>query len=204
MVVPVHADGFVSGFTKYSKKMTMYTGSKYGNVYSINMGKKTKGAKKVTVKSSNKKVLEPFHFGKPSNDVMASAKKPGKATLTIKVKKGNKTKTYKIKVKVKKRVNPFKSFKVGKIKATSKFKRDQLVDVNVANNSKKKISIKLKSGYKLKKIVCTTWNPDNGEGKEKTIKNNSTITAKEDLTNLYIRIYDSKTKTTFAYYVNFI
>ena len=190
---PVHADGFVSGSVKYAKNITMYKMSDYENVYTIKMGSKLKGAKSVKIKSSKKSVFEPFGYYDGDKDIMGNAKKAGKATLTVKVKKGGKTKTYKIKVKVEKGSSPFKSFKVGKKNITSKYKNEQYADVKVANNSKQKIAIKLKSGKKIKSMKYTT----------KSIKNNSTIKVKKEDPNLYISIYDKKSKITFYYYLYF-
>ncbi len=198
---PAHADGFVSGSIKYRKSMTLYSGSEYGNVYLIKMGSKLKGAKSVKIKSSNKKVLEPFGYYKGDKDLMANAKKSGKADLTVKVKKGGKTKTYKIKVKVEKSGNPFKSFKVGKKNITSQFKSEQIADCRVKNNSKQKISIKPKSGMKIKKIQFSTYDFETDKSIRKNIKNNSTVKVKKDETNIYVELYEKKSKITYCYYV---
>lgn len=201
--VPVHADGFVCGSVKYAKKITLYAIEQDVNVYELKMGTKLKNAKSVKVTSSKKKVLEPFGYYKGEKNLYINARKAGSATLTVKVKKSSGTKTYKVDVKVKKGSVPFKSFKVGKKNITSKYKHTQYAEVKVANNSKQKISIKVKNGCKVKSIKCNVWNEKTEKHNTKTINNNSTIKVKKENTDLYISIYDKDSKITFSYYLYF-
>jgi len=199
---PVHADaGYYWGTVKYAKNITLYKISDYPDLYTINMGKKFKGASSVKIKSSKKSVLEDYGWSKGETEFYVQANKTGKSTLSIKVKKSGKTKTYKIKVKVVKGSNPFKSFKIGKKKVTSKFKKSPYVELNLAKNKKYKLAIKLKSGMKLKKIKSSVWNEETEKTVNKTLKNNKSFKLTKDDTTLEIRVYDKKSKITFTYWL---
>ncbi len=195
----VHADMFEGSYVKYAKKITLYANPKSDSYYTIKMGKRLKGADSVKVKTSKKKVLAPEYY-EGDTDLLVNAKKAGKAKLTITVKKGGKTETYKINVTVEKGKNPFKSFKIGKKNLTSEFKNSAFCNYKVKSSSKQKISIKLQSGMKIKKMLFHYYDPKADSDANKTIKNNSSIKLRGDAA-IILNIYDKKSKVTFTYMV---
>lgn len=166
----VYADG-PDGSAVYGKKITISKASYY---VLIDMGKKGNGAKKVTIKSSNNKVL------KPDNSMTSYIKAPvfkvgkkGSANITIKIKNKSGTKTYKSKVKVVAYKNPVKSVMLGETNLAKKFKsKTYFSGYSPASNSEK-INIKPASGWKVKSIVQMYFDGD--DFKDKKIKNGGTI-----------------------------
>lgn len=200
-VVAVHADGAVLTEAKYAKTVKYYVGAEYGEMVTLNMGSRLKGAKSVKITSSNKSVVKPFSYQKgDGNRIFLQLKKKGSAKLTITVKKSGKTTKYKATVKTLKYSNPFKSFKVGSKSVTSKFKKTMIAYYKNKLNSKQKISIKVKSGKKIKKIEYNAYNFETEETIEKTLKNNSSVKLIKDnqdwAESIWVTVYDSKTKTT--------
>lgn len=200
-VVAVHADGAVLSEAKYAKTVKYYVGAEYGELVMLNMGSKLKGAKSVKITSSKKSVVKPFSYQKgDGNYIILNLKKKGTAKLTITVKKSGKTAKYKTTVKVLKYSNPFQSFKIGQKSVTTKFKKTMVADYNNKINEKQKISIKVKSGKKIKKITYCALNFETEEEINKTIKNNSSVKLIKDnetwMESITVTVYDSKTKTT--------
>lgn len=110
--------------------------------------------KVVKLKSNNKKVvtvdesiLGGLHGEK---EIYFTPKKVGKTTVTFQVKNGKKVQKFTTKVIVKKYSNPIKSFKIGKTQYASKFKRTNFIEPKKGATGK--LSIKLKSGWKIKSI----------------------------------------------------
>ena len=92
-----YADQFTN--VKYN---TAIRTNKLNYVHVVKMGSKLKGMKKITVSSSNPKVV--FTNSEAANylgEPFFTPQKKGKAVLTIKIKKSGKTDTYKIRIGVK-------------------------------------------------------------------------------------------------------
>ena len=135
----------------------------------VNMGTKVNNAKKVTVTSSNKKIVE----AKVTTDNKAVglfANKVGKAVVTVKVKnKSGKTSSYPINVTVYKYTNPVKKFKLGS--KSFSFKKKCSVEWTPDGGLyddviKAKLSITPNAGWKLQKIYTSG---------DKVVKNNTTV-----------------------------
>ena len=194
-----HADA-VPVMTFYGKSISAPYFSKYW--YQIDMGSRFKGASKVTIKSSNKKVFAPDPLDKEAfkyHCIYGEAKKKGSCTITIKVKKSSGTRTYKCKFRTVKYQNPFSSFKLGSKKLQSKFKKFHAASfVNKAKSAK--IKIKAKKGWSIKKIVYERNEFVEGKTKitKKTIKNGSTIKFKPGdeyvFETIYVTMYNKKLK----------
>ncbi len=197
--VTAHADG-VPVMAYYSKNMSAPFVKNYW--YQIKMGNKFKGAKKVTIKSSNKKVFNPNPLDKESyryNSIYGEVKKKGTATITVKVKKSGGSKTYKFKFKTVKYQNPFKSFKIGSKKLEKKFKKFPAASfVNKAKSGK--IKIKANKNWSVKKIVYErdVYTEDGSKHTKKTVKNGSKIKFKpgDEMTDetITVTMYNKKLK----------
>ena len=108
-VKPTKADNLKE--VKYATSKVISRGNPY--VY-VDLGKKWDGNKKLTVRSSNDRVVKPEGDGYP----VLNLKKAGTATVTFKT--GGKS--YKMKFKVLAYKNPVKLFSVGGKKIAGKFK----------------------------------------------------------------------------------
>lgn len=165
-----YADG-PDGSAVYGKKITI---SKASHYVLIDMGKKGNGAKKVTVKSSNKKVL------KPDNSMTEYIKAPvfkigkkGTATATIKIKTKSGTKTYKSKVKVVAYKSPVKSVVLGETNLADKFKSKTYFSSYSPASEEEKIVIKSANDWKVKTIMQMYFEDDGFQNTK--IKNGGNI-----------------------------
>lgn len=127
-----------------------------------------------------------------------SIKKPGKAVLTVRAEKNGKYKTYKIKVTVKKYSNPLKKLKIGSKDLTKKFnKKNEYATMN-KKPLEGKLRIKVKSGYKIKKIY-SYWPEPIGNGyidwKDAEFEDGDSISVKWT-GEINIDIQNKKTKET--------
>lgn len=179
-----HADG--GQLIPYSKNLTLSVKKNTPDYYAFKLDKYYSKAKKITVKSSNKRVV------KFVDNYFFTLKKPGTAKLYISMKINGKTKKFISKIKVVKYKNPVKSFKVGSKNIASKYKENTFWSLK-AQSSKQKISIKPASGWKIKSITCYTYRA-NGIPKVKKIKNNSKIS--QNVNHLTVKMYNKKTKLT--------
>ena len=102
--------------------------------------------------------------------ISIAPKKAGTTNVTYNVKYEGKTIKAKTKVILRKYVSPLKSFKIGSTNYTSKIKKTGHLRVDKA--LKGKLSIKLKSGYKIHAISIYSWS---GGSSPKTGKNNKTV-----------------------------
>ena len=195
-----HADGLmVQDVIEFSNGATYKVIPDY---YEIKMPKALKGAKKVTVSSSKKSVVEAYEWTKGEKTIPFFAYKKGTATITVKVKKSSGSKTYKFKVKVVERNTPFKTIKVGSKSVKSGFKQLNYADLEMDKACKKKITVKPANGWKVKKITFEYRNLETDKTTRKTVKNGGTISFKNPQkysNDVYIRMYNNKTKT----YANF-
>ena len=140
--------------------------------YLLNMGAKTSKASKVTVTSSNKKVVA-AEGAQGIEYITMNAKKTGSATLTIKATVNGKVKTYLAKIKVVKQKNPFKKLQIGSTNLAKKA-TDYVVKYKGKTNADDKLNIKLKKGWKIKEIIMWYQKDDVTWGNKK-IKNNTVI-----------------------------
>ena len=203
--IDVSADSGPSGTFKYAKKVTVMAETD-GTMYGAKMGSRLKGAKSVSITSSNSKVVEAREYDKYTKDrIWFTAKKPGSATLTVKAEKSSGTKTYKIKVKVIKYSNPFKSFKIGKKNITSKFKRTEAVNYRNKQTGSQRITVKMKPDWKIKRIEFYTNNEETDDAVAKTIKSGKKVNLHGDSDKYHesfvIYIYNTKTKVTGVAYL---
>lgn len=179
-----HADGGQE--IPYSKNLTLSVKKNIWDYYVFKLDKYYSKAKKITVKSSNERVV------KFVNNYSFTPKKPGTAKLYISMKINGKTKKFVSKIKVVKYKNPVKSFKVGSKNIASKYKKNTYWSLRT-QSSKPKISIKPASGRKIKSIACYTYRA-NGMPKVKKIKNNSKLS--KNVNYITVKMYNKKTKLT--------
>ena len=190
---------------KYAKKINVAAGM----AYELNMGKRLKGASKVKVTSSNKKIVA--HFGKwdPKRGgkyLLINAAKKGAATLTIKVTKKGKTKKYKCKVKVNKYKNPIKKFMIGSKNVAKAFKKYPGTGSTFTKGGKYKVAVTPASGWKVKKIEYKCYSKNTGKTVKTAFKNKKsgtiTVKASEDyIESIYITLYNkSKKMKMLCYY----
>lgn len=135
-------------------------------------GKMINGLKKnakVTVKSSNKKVVS-VKYDKTMKMVCISPKKIGKAVITCKIKQNGKTYTSKGTYTVLKYKNPFAKCKIGSKDYTKKFDKYNSCAVKMSKKTQK-LQIKMKKGYKITEIKGIK----NSDASEVKIKNGSKI-----------------------------
>ena len=197
-----HADSMTE--KKFAKKVTVTTNDYF--VY-LNMGSKTKSSHKVKASSSKKSVIKTEVY---EGDVYLTVKKTGTATVTIKNKSTHKT--YKCTVKVVKYKNPFKVFRFAGKNVTKKFKTYHMGSTTV-KKAKAKLSIKPKSGWKIKKIIYSrskyNSKKDKYVGHKKAIRNNKTIkVSKTDegsslLQVIIVKMYSKKSNATFDFFLDF-
>lgn len=204
----VNADG--SGrYVPYSKNVTVYKfADKYDNYYYMDLGKKAANAKKITVKSSKKKVLaeiDPY-----GSELFFRANKTGKTELTIKVtKKSGTVKKYKINVRVKKYESPIKSIKIGKSSYTKKLGNKTTLNFKISGKSAK-LSVKLKKGWKISKVYYYAMYDGEDENLtdiDKSYKNNSVIKFKnsEDYSeSVEFTLTEKATGNEVPYYLNLV
>lgn len=193
LMLPVTALADSFGMLDYSSKITV---SKSEMPYIVEMGKKAKGATKVTVKSSKKSVVAAaveqawYSDGTEVSLPIITAKKAGVAHVTIKVTKGGKTKTYKMKVTVIKYKNPLKKLKLGNATLTKKFKKSTYYSLNIT--AKQKLTVKAASGWKVKSIRYSYYNPAKNAFVSKKIKSGGYVPYRKDGLNVTIELLNKK------------
>ncbi len=165
-------------FAGFDVGMSIKMPKKYATAEPYTVMFRFKG-KITSVKSSKKSVASISKYKKKY--LFVTPKKKGTTKITVKA--GGKK--YTCRFTNAKYENPFKSFKVDNSERASSF-NDQYSGplLWLTPNEPTPISIKLKSGYKLKKMTY------NG----KTVRNGGSITAKEDASDSYLRIEIRNTK----------
>ena len=187
-----YADGY-AGTMKYGKKITV---SIQNSVVMVDFGKKAKGAKDITVTSSNKKVAKGLGFNKEEKQLALEIKKKGTAKLTFKIKTKSGTKTYKATLKAVAYKNPAKKITLGGKNITKKFKSHVYYDYKL-KGKKAKISIKGNKGWKVKTIVHTYYTDDFTNYHVKKVKNGGTIKwAKNDSDTVIVTMYNKSKNQT--------
>lgn len=137
---PVQAADDPFAWVPDSKKEVLTTGKQL--IFQIGYGEY-----KASAVSSNPKAV-PVRITAGGVNVVLEPKKPGKATITIKAKKGKKVYKKKCKVTFLKYVNPFSKLKIGGKNYTSKLKKKSDLNLNKAYLNGK-VSYKLKKGYTI-------------------------------------------------------
>lgn len=185
----VKADGFKD--IKYASSIVISKG--VPSVY-VDLGKRWNQNKKLTVKSSNNKVVKALDTGYPVLDLM----KAGKATVTFKT--GGKT--YKMKFKVLAYKNPLKTFKVEGESLAGKFKKYSRSSLTYTDDTAK-IQVAPNKGWKLKSIKYKAYkfDPETESLKSysKTIKNKKSVTFKDNSwfsQYIIITMYNSSKRLT--------
>ena len=126
------------------------------------------------LKSSNTSVVtvkkEPF---RDDHTITMTAKKAGTSTVSFKVKRNNgKTYSFTSKVTVYNYTNPLSVCKFGKKDYTKSYNKKTMVPTAKGYPKKAKVCIVAKKGYKIEGIYYS----EHGTGKQRKIKNGSTVT----------------------------
>lgn len=136
----------------------------------------------ISLKSSNKKVASAKVIDFDGNEcaVVIDGKKAGDATISFKIKYDGKTYSYKCKVHVRKFINPFKTLKIGTLELEEYLDKASLSEAINAHVplkktlKNKKLSFKLKKGWKLKEAFIVSGG-EVRNGQKITIKKGSEL-----------------------------
>lgn len=173
-------------------EVTILCGAKYTEAgFSMESGGVPLQYKDVKVKNSKILSVKMAKDDQLPYDILSmTGKKAGTTTVSFKMKVNGTWKSYSVKVTVRKYENPFSSIKIGSKNYTSKFKNSRVLISK--SNLKGKLSIKLKSGWKLEVIYKYT---PNGATK---LKNNQSVTLKKnDGSKLMILLKNTKQNYEF-------
>ena len=186
----------------WKKNMTLVYSMYPYELKASSFGKKIKGAKKITIKSSNKKVVNVDYY--PGNGDYVYPKrayykgwfyisplKKGTARITITIKKKNKK--YKIRsvVHSAKYKNPIKKFKIRKKNLSKKYKKMTFYQSKFKFKKKDRVDIKARKGWKIKKLYLWYMNTKTGKYKKMKIKNHKKFKAKKDA-DIVAELYNKK------------
>ena len=167
-VAPVTAQA--AGTLKFHKSIALMKGDEIGHV----IRNSVKSDKVLELKSSKPSVVSvkkmPF---RDDYTITMKAKKTGTSIVSFKVKRKNgKTYSFKSKVTVHNYTNPLSVCKFGKKDYKKSFDKKTMVPVAKGYPKKAKVSITAKKGYKIDAIYYS----EHGTGKQRKIKNGSTVT----------------------------
>ncbi len=177
----------------YSKSMNVVgSGGKADPdfLYTVRFGEK---GEVVSSTSSSRKVVEIFNDGSCSPGTFF-AKKPGKATITFKVKKNGKIRKYKMAVKVFRHNDPFRKFTFAGKNLTKKYNRKTYCQFS-SNKKAATVRITSKKGWKIKKITRRWYDIEANKEKRATIRNGSKIQLDSIYNMIVVDMYNSKNKT---------
>ncbi len=197
----VGADSFEK--LKFHSTMTLaYNNYPYA-MDASDFGKKIKGAKKIKITSSKKKVVScayvpgnnPYlaHPGSYSDGFFEICPmKKGVARIKITFKKHGKKYVYRSRIRSEKYKNPLKRFKIRKKNIAKKFKKGTFYQSKFKVKKKDKINLKARKGWKIKKILKVTYKPGK-KTKVKKIKNKSKIKfSKKADYDIEVTLYNKK------------
>ena len=146
------------GTVKYAKKLVLINGGYIdapNRPYFLEMGSKTKNAKKVTVNIENKGIV----YGDATKNsytgeyqIQLYVHGTGTTKLTIKVNKSGRVKTYKATIKTVDYQNPVKELKIGNKNYASKFKKTKQYNKVKFPSKKGKLVVKPAKNWKVKQI----------------------------------------------------
>lgn len=167
-VAPVTAQA--AGTLKFHKSIALMKGDEIGHV----IRNSVRSDKVLELKSSKPSVVSvkkmPF---RDDYTITMKAKKTGTSIVSFKVKRKNgKTYSFKSKVTVHNYTNPLSVCKFGKKDYKKSFDKKTMVPVAKGYPKKAKVSITAKKGYKIDAIYYS----EHGTGKQRKIKNGSTVT----------------------------
>ena len=167
-VAPVTAQA--AGTPKFHKSIALMKGDEIGHV----IRNSVRSDKVLELKSSKPSVVSvkkmPF---RDDYTITMKAKKTGTSIVSFKVKRKNgKTYSFKSKVTVHNYTNPLSVCKFGRKDYKKSFDKKTMVPVAKGYPKKAKVSITAKKGYKIDAIYYS----EHGTGKQRKIKNGSTVT----------------------------
>ena len=167
-VAPVTAQA--AGTLKFHKSIALMKGDEIGHV----IRNTVRSDKVLGLKSSKPSVVSvkkmPF---RDDYTITMKAKKTGTSIVSFKVKRKNgKIYSFKSKVTVHNYTNPLSVCKFGKKDYKKSFDKKTMVPVAKGYPKKAKVSITAKKGYKIDAIYYS----EHGTGKQRKIKNGSTVT----------------------------
>ena len=167
-VAPVTAQA--AGTLKFHKSIALMKGDEIGHV----IRNSVRSDKVLELKSSKPSVVSvkkmPF---RDDYTITMKAKKTGTSIVSFKVKRKNgKIYSFKSKVTVHNYTNPLSVCKFGKKDYKKSFDKKTMVPVAKGYPKKAKVSITAKKGYKIDAIYYS----EHGTGKQRKIKNGSTVT----------------------------
>ena len=167
-VAPVTAQA--AGTLKFHKSIALMKGDEIGHV----IRNSVRSDKVLELKSSKPSVVSvkkmPF---RDDYTITMKAKKTGTSIVSFKVKRKNgKIYSFKSKVTVHNYTNPLSVCKFGKKDYKKSFDKKTMVPVAKGYHKKAKVSITAKKGYKIDAIYYS----EHGTGKQRKIKNGSTVT----------------------------
>ena len=167
-VAPVTAQA--AGTLKFHKSIALMKGDEIGHV----IRNSVRSDKVLELKSSKPSVVSvkkmPF---RDDYTITMKAKKTGTSIVSFKVKRKNgKTYSFKSKVTVHNYTNPLSVCKFGKKDYKKSFDKKTMVPVAKGYPQKAKVCVTAKKGYKIDAIYYS----EHGTGKQRKIKNGSTVT----------------------------
>ena len=167
-VAPVTAQA--AGTPKFHKSIALMKGDEIGHV----IRNSVRSDKVLELKSSKPSVVSvkkmPF---RDDYTITMKAKKTGTSIVSFKVKRKNgKTYSFKSKVTVHNYTNPLSVCKFGKKDYKKSFDKKTMVPVAKGYPQKAKVCVTAKKGYKIDAIYYS----EHGTGKQRKIKNGSTVT----------------------------
>lgn len=167
-VAPVTAQA--AGTLKFHKSIALMKGDEIGHV----IRNSVRSDKVLELKSSKPSVVSvkkmPF---RDDYTITMKAKKTGTSIVSFKVKRKNgKTYSFKSKVTVHNYTNPLSVCKFGKKDYKKSFDKKTMVPVAKGYPKRAKVCITAKKGYKIDAIYYS----EHGTGKQRKIKNGSTVT----------------------------
>ena len=167
-VAPVTAQA--AGTLKFHKSIALMKGDEIGHV----IRNSVKSDKVLELKSSKPSVVSvkkmPF---RDDYTITMKAKKTGTSIVSFKVKRKNgKIYSFKSKVTVHNYTNPLNVCKFGRKDYKKSFDKKTMVPVAKGYPQKAKVCVTAKKGYKIDAIYYS----EHGTGKQRKIKNGSTVT----------------------------
>lgn len=167
-VAPVTAQA--AGTLKFHKSIALMKGDEIGHV----IRNSVRSDKVLELKSSKPSVVSvkkmPF---RDDYTITMKAKKTGTSIVSFKVKRKNgKTYSFKSKVTVHNYTNPLNVCKFGRKDYKKSFDKKTMVPVAKGYPQKAKVCVTAKKGYKIDAIYYS----EHGTGKQRKIKNGSTVT----------------------------
>ena len=167
-VAPVTAQA--AGTPKFHKSIALMKGDEIGHV----IRNSVRSDKVLELKSSKPSVVSvkkmPF---RDDYTITMKAKKTGTSIVSFKVKRKNgKTYSFKSKVTVHNYTNPLNVCKFGRKDYKKSFDKKTMVPVAKGYPQKAKVCVTAKKGYKIDAIYYS----EHGTGKQRKIKNGSTVT----------------------------